>query len=290
MRLTKFQISGLAAAFLILVLAVFLYQTKLFFFLIGVAFLVGALPFVLVIVHESKVASEKEAMFLEFSRNLVESVKTGTPISKSIINMRNKPFGVLDENIKKLANQISMGIPLVKALETFARDVKNKTIARALTLIGQSERAGGDIGEILEAVTEAVSVSDRLKKERKAAIQTLVVQGYIIFFVFIVIVLVMQYVIVPMIGNFEGGKSLGVPEIGNLGVGGKLGAVKQGGNIVPGEMANAFLYLLLVQGLFTGLTIGKLSEQNIKAGIKHSFALMVSSFLISTGANILWGA
>jgi len=49
------------------------------------------------------------------------------------------------------------------------------------------------------------------------------------------------------------------------------------------------LYLLLIQGLFTGLTIGKLSEGNAKAGLKHSFALVLFSFLISAGANLIFG-
>jgi len=45
-------------------------------------------------------------------------------------------------------------------------------------------------------------------------------------------------------------------------------------------------YLLLAQGLFAGLTIGKLTEGSIKKGIKHSFVLMISSFLVSTGARL----
>src|SRR3990167_604237 len=53
--------------------------------------------------------------------------------------------------------------------------------------------------------------------------------------------------------------------------------------------ANAFLYLLLIQGFFSGLTIGKLSEGTIKPGIKHSFILMVMAFIISAGANAFFG-
>ncbi len=217
-------------------------------------------------------------MFLEFARNLVESVKTGTPISKSIINVRDKPYGVLSENIKKLANQISLGVPLSFALQTFSKDVKNQTISRALTLIGQAERSGGEIGGILESVTEAVSTADKLKKERQAAISTLVVQGYIIFIVFIIIILVLQFQILPMIVGI-------VPSAGSLGIGGLGG----GAPIENDEIANAFLYLLLIQGAFSGLTIGKLSEGNIKPGIKHSFVLMLLAFLISTGANVFFG-
>src|SRR3989344_3539175 len=158
-----------------------------FFFLIGLGVIIGISPFMFTWIGEARINLQKEEMFLEFARNLVESVKTGTPISKSIINMKGKPYGILSVHIRKLANQISMGIPLNEALKVFSRDVENRSISRVLTLIGQAERAGGDIGEILENVAGAVSMSDRLKKERKSAISSLVVQGYIIFFVFMII-------------------------------------------------------------------------------------------------------
>ncbi|MEM3141453.1 MAG: type II secretion system F family protein, partial [Candidatus Pacearchaeota archaeon] len=230
----------------------------------------------------TKIAAQKEEMFLEFVRNLSESVKTGTPINKSIINVKDKSYGVLSENIRKLANQISMGIPLNTALQTFANDVNNKTISRSLTLIGQAERSGGEIGQILEAVTEAVTLADKLKKERKSAISTLVVQGYIIFFIFIVIVLVLQFQILPLLVGLAptGGESIG---IGGFGIGGVS-------SISTEDISSSFLYLLLVQGLFSGLTIGKLSEGTMKPGIKHSFILMLFAFLISTGANLFFGS
>lgn len=277
MELKKPYVIGIIFAAVMLVVALIFSKTEFFLLFIGLAVIAGMLPVVLNIIRETQISGKKEEMFLEFARNLVESVKTGTPISKSIINMKNKDYGVLSENIKKLANQISLGIPLNKALDVFSKDINNKTISRALILIGQAEKAGGNIGEILESVAEAVSLSDRLKKERKASIQTLVVQGYIIFVVFIVIILVMQFKIIPMVS--------GIANLGSLGLG-VIGST--GGAIDPQEISNAFLYLLLLQGLFSGLTIGKLSEGNIKFGVKHSFTLMLMSFVIATIANLFF--
>jgi len=266
---------GIILGLIVMLGSILLIGTTFFFFIFGMGILIIAAPFVVGVARETSLATEKEEMFLEFARNLVESVKTGTPISKSILNVRNRPYGVLSDHIKKLSNQISLGIPLGKALETFSKDVNNSTIARALTLIGQAEKAGGDIGMILESVASAVNTSERLKKERKAAISTLVVQGYIIFVVFILIILVMQFRIIPMVAGISG-------------VGGALGG-SGGGQVDQGEISNAFLYMLLIQGFFSGLIIGKLSENNIKAGVRHSFSLMIMSFLGSAGANILFG-
>ncbi len=278
MEMKKIHWIGIVLSLVIIISSLFFIDSKFFFFIIGFGALIGASPFVFSIISETKISSEKEEMFLEFSRNLVESVKTGTPISKSIINIKNKSYGSLSEHVEKIANQISLGIPLNFALKVFAKDVRNKTVSRALTLIGQAERAGGDIGEILESVTEAVRMSDKLKKERKATISTLIVQGYIIFFVFVIIILVMQFQILPMIS--------GIAEVGTIGIGGVIGG---GGGTSQEELSFSFLYLLLVQGFFSGLTIGKLAEGSVKAGVKHSFALVLMSFLVSAVANLILG-
>jgi len=217
-------------------------------------------------------------MFLEFSRNLVESVKAGTPISRSIINVQGKYYGALTPYIRKLGNQISIGIPVKDALKTFAYDVNSPSITRAVMLISEAEKAGGEIEKILSSVAKSVSEIETLKKERRAAIYNLVVQGYIIFFIFIVIMLVLQFKILPMTAD------LGNMQKSEFGFGGSTANA-----MTPEEMASPFLYLLLTQGLFAGLVIGKLAEGSLKAGIKHSFIMMVMAYLITTGASAFMG-
>ena len=289
MQLSKYHLIGAGIGLGIMVTSVFFIGTNLFSVILGLGILIAATPFMITTVLETKIATEKEEMFLEFSRNLVESVKVGTPISKSIINMKEKTHGVLGPYIEKLANQISLGVPVHMALQTFAKDINNKTISRAITIISEAERAGGDIGEILESVAGAVKTSDKLKKERKATISTLTVQGYIVFLIFMAIIMIMQFYILPMltgIGGVEGIES-SQASLGGLGLGfGGGGGSDVDTEQVTQELSSSFLYLLLIQGLFTGLVIGKLSEGNVKSGVKHSFALMTISFIVSAIANL----
>lgn len=280
MRIKKIHIIGIiAAAIIVIIDLIFLRGEKIFYFILGIAAVIASLPFLITLLIETGREKEKEKMFLEFSRNLVESVKSGTPISKSIVNLKGKDFGSLTPHVGKLANQISLGIPVKETLEIFARDVNSKTISRAITLISEADQAGGEIETILESVAKSVAQTDKLKKERKAAISTLVVQGYIIFLIFIVIMLVMEFKIVPLTANIAS-EAGGLSDIG-------FGAIGTG--MDPSSLSSSFLYLLLVQGFFAGLTIGKLSEGNIKAGIKHSFILIILSLLISTGARAFFG-
>jgi len=187
--------------------------------------------------------------------------------------------------INKLSNQISLGIPIKTAFETFARDLDSKTISRAVNIISESEKAGGQIEDILESVVKSVSQIETLRKERRAAMYTLVVQGYIIFLIFIVIMLIMEFKILPIATGF-GDMSAGSEDI----LGGNIGGIISGGGQTSSasELAKPFLWLLIVQSIFTGLVIGKLSEGSIKAGLKHSFILLVLSVLIDTGAKVLF--
>ncbi len=285
MEIEKKHVFGMIIAVAIALSAViFLRDNKIFYFILGISAVIALLPFIFSLIVESKVEQENSEMFLEFSRNLAESVKAGTPISRSIINLKNKDYGYLSPHIQKLANQISLGIPVREALNIFASDVNNKAITRAVHLISEAEKAGGQIETILDSVAKSVAAIEKLRKERRAAIYALVVQGYIIFLIFIVIMLVLQFKIMPMVGDFsgmEGGGSVEGMGFSGLGIGGK--------GVKISELANPFLYLLLAQGFFAGLIIGKMAEGSIKPGIKHSFIMMLMAYLITTGARAFVG-
>lgn len=267
---------------LIIVDLIFFFGENLFYFLIGIAMTIIALPFVATTIFETNLEKEKNEQFLEFARALAENVKGGTPIGQSIRNMRNKNFGSLTENIGKLANQISMGIPMSKALDTFADDIGSVTVKRAISLIKEAEMAGGKIDDILDSVASSIYQVEKLKKERAASISSLVVQGYIIFFIFIGIMLVMQFKIIPLTED--------VNSVGGLeGIGGGFGAasgVGTGEGFSTDDLSRPLLWMLLMQGFFSGLAIGKLSEGSVKAGVKHSFVMTIAAFLISTGAKL----
>lgn len=275
MKLDKKQLLAFAFAIIIIVVdLIFFWKQRIFYFLVSISAIIIALPFVVNSMLESSKQKENDEMFLEFSRNLVESVRAGTPISKSILNVKGRYYGSLTPYINKLGNQIALGIPVKTAFENFAEDVGSRTISRAVGLISEAEKAGGNIESILDSVASSIGEIEKLKKERKAAIYNLVVQGYIIFLVFIVIMLVLQYKILAMTAGL-----VGAGEIEGISI----------GSVTPDEMAKPFLSLLIVQGIFAGLTIGKLAEGNVKSGIKHSFILSILAVLASTGAAIFLG-
>ena len=277
-KITKF-VGLIVSVIVIALLLVFKAQIKqeLFYFVLVILAILSIFPFVLTIILQQTKREEKSGMFLEFMRDIVEGVKSGIPINKTISNLSGRDYGALNNHIKKVINQLSLGIPLDDALKTMAKDSKNKTISRAVSLISEAQKAGGDIDQVLKSVLDSIVQIENIKKERKASISNLVVQGYIIFFIFIIIMLVLQYSILPIADELSGGVNT------------KLVNTTVQTTTTSKDLPSPMFFFLLVQSLFAGLVIGKISEGKVMSGVKHSFILLAISLLINFGARLILG-
>jgi len=270
MNFGKTHIMGLSLGVLLIVFSfIFFHGTLMFYFLLVISFIALALPFILSIFSTESIQKEREEKFLEFIRDLVENVRSGTPIVKSILNLQNKDYGALGPHVRKLSNQLQLGISLEKSFYNFSLETKSQVIERSVDLITEAQRAGGNITSILESISKSVNQTEILKKERKATVSNLVTQGYIIFMIFIIIMLVLEFRILPLVSELSSTDGLSV----------------NAGNVNPNQFSTPLFVLIIVQSIFAGLVIGKISEGTIRRGIHHSFILLVITLLITTGAK-----
>lgn len=273
------HITGIILGVLILVIDIYFFITegdnRLFRPLIVVAFVVAGVNFLMDFLKENKRQKELELNFLEFVRSLVETVRSGVPIPSAVIQISDANYGSLTPYIKKLAHQLEWGYPLHQALTIFANNTKNTVIKRSVAIVIQAEKSGGDMGIVLQAVTNSVIEVKNIKEERKTNAYSQIVQGYIIFFVFIAIMLILQIYLLPKLDVITKDvlSGLGGAGVGFAGSSGK-----------PIDFNNIFIGLVLIQGFFAGLMIGKFSEGDLKAGIKHSIFMMVLGYIIITTA------
>lgn len=224
---------------------------------------------------ENKKQKEIEVKFLEFVRALVGTVKSGISLPQSIIHASRKDYGALTPYTNKLSNQLEWGIPVHKALITFGNDTKNPVIRRSIAIVIEAEQSGGDIEDVLESVTNSVVQVKKIKAERKSSTYSQVMQGYIVFFVFIGIMLLLELKLFPMLSSVSTSMSE------SMVISGMLGDVfGQGGQDI--DLNRLFFSLILIQAFFAGIMVGKFSEGTVKQGLIHAFVLMTVSALIIT--------
>ncbi|MEK6974062.1 MAG: type II secretion system F family protein [Nanoarchaeota archaeon] len=279
---TRHYMGIVAGAFVIIVdfLLFFTSHSRLFQPLIAAGIVIAASQFWLDFLNENNRQKEIEVKFLEFVRALVETVKSGIPIPKSILQVSRADYGALTPYVKKLAYHIEWGMPLRDALKVFASSTENKVILRSVAIVIEAEHSGGNIDEVLRAVSNSVAQIKKIKDERRADTYSQMVQGYFVFFIFIAIMLIMQIYLLPQLGDIALTVSSGMGGLFSGNIDTITGTQLESKPIL--NFNNLFLGLVLIQGFFAGLMIGKFAEGNAKMGLKHSAVLVIVSYFVIT--------
>lgn len=216
-----------------------------------------------------------EEKFPEFLRNLSEAQRSGINLSQAIYMARRTDYGPLSREIERMADQISWGIPFPKVIEHMENRLSESTLMkRAMVIIKEAYRSGGNIADVMESVsTNAVMIKD-LEAERQSKLSQQVLVMYVIFFVFLGMLIVLQKVLAPLfVMQTAGTQAGGTPFLAFSSGGGQFG---------PSYYRNIFLNMVLIQGLFSGLIAGQLGEGKALAGLKHSAVMLVAGLAIFT--------
>ena len=298
-RFEKRHKAALILGLIILLIDLLLFKGRAVFVpFLAVALTIAWLPHWLDIFRENRRQKELEARFPDFVRNLTGAIKSGMPASNAVIQVSATDYGALTPYIKKLANQLEWAIPFHNAFMNFGRDTNNQVVKRAIATVIQAEQAGGNIEDVLISVTNSLIEINKIKEERKTSIHGQIVQSYVIFFVFLVILAVIQTVLIPYMLQF------GTTTVTGLGLETGFEA-PLGPNIelqakldfssIPAFISSfgkwlfslngIFLLMALIQGFFAGIILGKLAEGDMTAGLKHSLIMMTLAFVFVTFAQ-----
>ncbi len=286
--------TAVIAAFVFIIDLTFFLGTPWFFPLIvltvGIAISPWWLKFFLALQRQKEI----ESRFPDFVRNLAGSIKSGMPAPRAIMHVATIDYGALSPYVRKLANQVEWSVPLHKALLIFARDTRNPVIRRAISSVIEAEMSGGNIEDVLESVTSSVVEIKKLKQRRRAATHSQVVQSYVIFTVFIIVMIIIQNLLVPYIQGLEQQGIEGAAAPAGVSLTGGLGGLRLKVDLDTSSLPafigtlqqwftslfGIFLMVAVIQALFAGLVIGKLSEGAIGYGVKHSLVLMILAFFV----------
>ncbi|MBS3054965.1 MAG: type II secretion system F family protein [Candidatus Aenigmarchaeota archaeon] len=232
------------------------------------------LPIILYKYNQHNAIKHLEELFPVFLRDFVEAIRGGMTVPQAFNTIQKNDYKSLNPFIKKMAAQMDWGVPVDKVLLRFAKNSKSKLIARVVSSVVESHRFGGNLADTFDALSNTSLEVDRLRQERKLYLSSQMMTGYIVFFVFLSVIIGLQKFLVPSLAQVSG------EDIGLSGLGGATNP-----NIAA-EYSAIFRNLILLQGGFAGLAVGKMSEGSTVSGLKHSMFMMVIGFLVFTLANV----
>lgn len=229
-----------------------------------VASFIAVLPTVVIKYKAYQRRKEIESRFPNFLRDVTEGTQSGMTLPKAIKNVSENEYGPLTPHVKKMAAQIDWGVPFAVVLEKFANRVGSDVLRRTVSTIIETHRSGGNVSEVLEVVGDSIIKIERIKSERKSHVYSQMLTGYTIYFVFLGVMIGLQKFLIPSL-TMKGGSQLGMG--GGMNMQGLAGAYKE-----------IFKNLVIIQGFFSGIAIGKMSEGSVLAGLQHVVVLVAIGY------------
>jgi len=215
-----------------------------------------------------------EDNFRVFLDDLRDLLQAGVNISDALSNISRNDYGPLTVYVGRLAAKVKLGIPFEKAMLATFGEIRSVLIRKIITVISQTLRSGGNFMKVFTTSAQYVEKIERLKKQRNSRTMSTLFNAYIMFYVFVLIIIAMQIYFIPMIQD--------TPSISADLLSGDLSAISQASEIEKPKInfSTHFLNLLIVQGFFAGPMIGKISENSMVAGLKHSLILLITSITV----------
>jgi flagellar protein FlaJ len=260
--------TGLVIALLSINFLLFTTEATIFSAINVISAFIFALPIVMVKYMSYRRSREIEDLFPVFLRDFVEAIRGGMTIPASLNSVARNDYKALTPYIKKMSAQLDWGIPVEKVLLKFAKESKSKLINRIVFSVRESHRFGGNLADTFEALSNTAVEVDRLRAERRLYLHSQMITGYIVFFVFLAVMIGLEKFLVPSLS-----------EVSPLNLAGGAVTAPAQENLAA-EYKEMFRNLILIQGLFAGLAVGKMAEGAIVAGLKHSLFMMFVGALI----------
>ncbi|MDS0281706.1 type II secretion system F family protein [Haloarcula onubensis] len=216
----------------------------------------------------SRRVSRIEAATPELLERLASLNEAGMTVVESLRRVRGSDVGVLSPEVDRIWADITMGANVNDALIRFGRRIRTTAISRVVTLLTNAMHASGQLGSVLRIAATQARADHRLRNRRRQEMLTYLVVIYISFFVFLVIIVAVQEVLVPALPS-----SVPTPSNANrLGV--NTDQFARLGQVDKAAYTLIFFHIALVQAVLTGFIGGQLGEGSLKDGAKHAAVLL----------------
>jgi len=246
------------------------------FVIIGVMCFIG--PYGFYFHGKNTAIREIERRLPEFLRDVAEAGRFGMTLAEAVVVASAGRYGPLTAEIRKMAAQISWGVPATEALRLFSQRVKTPMVERVVSIIVKSSDAGGDVADVLTMVSHDTRETQLTEEERKITMSTYIMVIYISFFVFLVTIAILNSTFLPKMK--EAGATI-ASQAGSAFAG--ASPLPENIDDVINNLQLAFFFATIAHAIGDGILAGVLDNGKIASGLRHSFIMLficVASFAI----------
>ena len=239
------------------------------FLVLGILVLIA--PYGFAMTSKLRRISKVEERLPDFLRDVAEAGRFGMTLPDAIVVASTGRYGLLTDEIKKMASQIEWGVPVAQALDLFEQRVPTPLVQRVVSIVTRANEAGGNVADVLTMVAHDTREAQLAQQARQISMMTYVTVIYIAFFVFLVTIYIMCATFLPqMITAGQGVSTSGLSS---------SGGVNLAFGFVP-ALFLAFLVAVIAHAVGDGIMAGVLVNGRIAEGLQHATIMLAVGWLI----------
>lgn len=204
-----------------------------------------------------KASTERGATL--FLQDLTETRKTGLAPEKCIETLSNREYGSFSKHLKKITTELSWGIPLRKVFMDFVNKTKSWTTQIVMFLLVETIDVGGGTIAMIESLAKFSSTTQEVEREKKMAVKPYIMMPYFAALMLVATTVMMLTFTTKTVSLAGPGAATGAVDINALMI--------------------IFSTSVIIHSYLIGLVGGKISEESIAAGFKHSALLTLIAII-----------
>ncbi len=239
------------------------------FFVLGTLVLIA--PYGFTMSAKLRRISKIEERLPDFLRDVSEAGRFGMTLPDAIVVASSGRYGLLTDEIKKMASQLEWGVPVATALRLFEERVPTPLVQRVVSIVTRANEAGGNVADVLTMVAHDTREAQLSASARQISMLTYVTVIYISFFVFLVTIYIMAAVFLPQM--ITAGQGIASSSLSGA------GAVTLAFNFVP-VLFLAFMVAVIVHAIGDGIMAGVLYNGRLAEGLQHATLMLAIGWLM----------
>lgn len=224
---------------------------------LAVSLFISVAPAGIVHMKLTKQRNSMEQGVASFLRDLTEVRKTGLSPEKCIESLSKRDYGSFTKEVSKISSDISWGIPVKKVMMDFLHRTKSWMVQIVMFLLVETIDVGGGTIAMVESLARFNNMTQEVEKEKKMSVRPYIMMPYLASVLLVATTVMMMGLTT---GITVPGMETAAPPDNSL-------------------MTTVFITAVIFNSYLIGIVAGKISEESIGAGFKHSAILVLISII-----------
>ncbi len=227
------------------------------------ALIIAILPYSIDITLQKRATRKKEELYTEFLFKLSELMRGGLDPIKAVKELSKTDLGVLTPHIRIASTSMTFGKSFEESMKAMAQSLHSNLITRYTQLVVQASYSGGSVADLILKASEDMRSIISIEREKEGNLHQYVMIFYFAQAIIVFIVYILTTSLLPFVTQLGATQMFGKSDIGDI------------------DFARGFFHMIILNSIFGGLIIGKISEGEARYGLKHVVVLVAVGYIAS---------